>query len=328
MSSQEKGDAYPEWVLDQLGIDIMLANRVTMGRGLTSPRFRWVPYGDAFLFPLSTASIQQARPRFAGFYKGMETRSHEVLTEATKGRTPSTLHAWLSEVVKPTLEKRKRDGAVALKFTAAYYRPLDFAPVPEAEASAIYARSRANRGPGLEDYKKLQDFIFFYIAREAGRLELPVHIHCSTGPGDQFDMAGAKPLLLDRVISEFKNTVFVLVHGGWPYTTEAMELLIKGNVYVDFSEQDFLLTPRGLSEVLRSWMSYIPEKVMFGTDTFPGAPQASWEEYGWLCTTTAREALTLALTGMKNDGEITEERAIELAHMLLHDNAAKLYKFQ
>jgi hypothetical protein len=36
-------------------------------------------------------------------------------------------------------------------------------------------------------------------------------------------------------------------------------------------------------------------------------------------------ALGLALTGMLNDGEITRDRAFELAHMLLHDNAAKLY---
>jgi hypothetical protein len=28
---------------------------------------------------------------------------------------------------------------------------------------------------------------------------------------------------------------------------------------------------------------------------------------------------------MMQDGEITRERALELAHQLLHDNAAKLY---
>src|SRR6185437_7084305 len=47
-----KGDAYPAWVLDQLGIETELANRVAPGRGLTAPRFRWVPFVDALLFPL------------------------------------------------------------------------------------------------------------------------------------------------------------------------------------------------------------------------------------------------------------------------------------
>jgi hypothetical protein len=40
---------------------------------------------------------------------------------------------------------------------------------------------------------------------------------------------------------------------------------------------------------------------------------------------TGREALGIALTGMMNDGEITRDRAMELARMVLRDNARKLY---
>ena len=35
-----QGDNYPAWVLDRLGIETELANRVAPGRGLTAPRFR------------------------------------------------------------------------------------------------------------------------------------------------------------------------------------------------------------------------------------------------------------------------------------------------
>ncbi len=48
---QEQGDNYPNWVLDQLGIETELANRIVMGRGLQSPRFRWVPFDDALMYP-------------------------------------------------------------------------------------------------------------------------------------------------------------------------------------------------------------------------------------------------------------------------------------
>ncbi|HLY19666.1 MAG TPA: hypothetical protein VKR61_20710, partial [Bryobacteraceae bacterium] len=41
---QDKGDGYPAWVLDRMGVEVMLANRVQMGRGIQPPRFRWVPY--------------------------------------------------------------------------------------------------------------------------------------------------------------------------------------------------------------------------------------------------------------------------------------------
>ena len=44
-----------------------------------------------------------------------------------------------------------------------------------------------------------------------------------------------------------------------------------------------------------------------------------------MTATTGRQALAIALTGMMNDGEITRERAIELANMVMRENAVKLY---
>jgi hypothetical protein len=47
-----------------------------------------------------------------------------------------------------------------------------------------------------------------------------------------------------------------------------------------------------------------------------------------MTATTGRQALGLALTGMMQDGEITRERASELARMVLIGNAVKLYRLQ
>src|SRR5919198_2007322 len=38
---QEQGNKFPAWVLDQLHIQYMFANRIAMGTGLTPPRFLW-----------------------------------------------------------------------------------------------------------------------------------------------------------------------------------------------------------------------------------------------------------------------------------------------
>jgi hypothetical protein len=65
---------------------------------------------------------------------------------------------------------------------------------------------------------------------------------------------------------------------------------------------------------------------LFGTDAFSFGPLIDWPEVAWLSNQTARQALALALTGMMNDGEISRERAMELARMVLRDNAIKLYK--
>ena len=69
-----------------------------------------------------------------------------------------------------------------------------------------------------------------------------------------------------------------------------------------------------------------PEKVLFATDAYPFSEEMSWEEAGWVAATTGRQALGLALTEMMHDGEITRDRAIEIARMVLRDNARKLYR--
>ena len=59
---KQKGEEFPDWALDQAGIEVMFANRITMGPGLSSPRFRWVSYVDALLFPLSTKAEAAVTP--------------------------------------------------------------------------------------------------------------------------------------------------------------------------------------------------------------------------------------------------------------------------
>jgi hypothetical protein len=60
---QEQGDNFPNWVLDQLGIETELANRVAMGRGL-QPRFRWVPFDDADFSAETLPSPVKRRRKF------------------------------------------------------------------------------------------------------------------------------------------------------------------------------------------------------------------------------------------------------------------------
>ena len=141
-------------------------------------------------------------------------------------------------------------------------------------------------------------------------------------------LMGANPALLDSVLNDpsLRKTNFVLLHGGaGPFTKYTDYLLMKPNVYADFSEQTWLLSTRKLSEVVRDFLEWYPEKTLFGTDLFANTPEISWEEVGWQTANSGREALAIALTGMMQDGEITREQALHLAHMVLHDNAAKLY---
>ena len=72
-------------------------------------------------------------------------------------------------------------------------------------------------------------------------------------------------------------------------------------------------------------LEFYPEKVLFGTDLYPLMPQVNWEETGYQTETAGRTALAIALTGMMQDGEITRPQASAIAHLVMHDNAARLY---
>jgi predicted TIM-barrel fold metal-dependent hydrolase len=137
-------------------------------------------------------------------------------------------------------------------------------------------------------------------------------------------------LLLEPLFNDpkLRKTNFVMVHGGWPFTREVAALLSKPNAYADFSEQTFMNYPRAAAQVIREWLEYAPEKVLFATDAYPFSEDMSWEEAAWVANSTGREALGLALTEMMHDGEITRDRAVELARMVLRDNARKLYQLR
>jgi len=324
---QEQGADYPAWVLDKMGIETMFANRVAMGPGLAPPRFRWVPFADALLVPLNNDGGKRRNADYKWFYEHADKLLKRYLSDLHLDGPPGSLSEYLAKVVTPTLERQKREGAVALKFEAAYLRLLDFEPAGEADATRVYGRYARGGEPSEGEYRKLQNFLFYFIAREAGRLGLAIHFHSMPGCGDYFMQRGANPLLMEAAFNDpsLRRTNFVIIHGGWPYTKEVAGLFQHPNVYADFSLQDLFLYPRALTAVLRDWLEAYPEKVLFGTDSSTGPPELDWEQSGWLAAHTARQALAAALTGMINDGEVTRERAAEIARMVLRENAVKLY---
>lgn len=299
---EQKGVDYPAWVLDQAGIEVILVNMPRLGPGQASPRFLWVPQADGLLSP------------FAG--------------EISRDNPPATLDEYLDSVVKTQLDQRKAAGAVAIKFGMAYRRSLDVADVSPAEAGSIYERCVQSGTPSARDDKALQDLLFRAVAREAGRLGLAVHIHTGVGADPYFNIGGSNPLLLESVFNDetLRQTNFVMLHGGWPFERQAGVMLMKLNVYADFSSQTFLRSTRALAATLEEWLEWYPEKVLFGTDAYSDdTPLANWEEKLWLTARTAREALALALTRMIRAGQISRPHAEELAHLVLRDNAVRLY---
>ena len=325
---KEQGNNYPNWVLDQLGIETELANRIALGRGQAPPRFRWVPFDNTLLFPLNNSALAARSPDRKIFFAREEMLRQRYLKQIGVAALPATLPEYTSQVVTQLLEAQKKNGSVAIKFEAAYLRSLDFSLADEPQAQATYKQYVKGGVPSEAQYKVLQDYLMRYIARKAGRLHMAVHFHTGGGCGGYFDLQGSNPVLLESLFNDpsLRRTNFVTVHAGaGNYDTLVPYLLMKPKVYADFSEQTWIIAPHHMSQSIRYMLESYPEKVMFGFDLFPGTPQIDWEEIGYQTVEGGRGALAIALTGMLRDGEITRAQASSIARMVLRDNARKLY---
>jgi hypothetical protein len=325
---QEKGDLYPAWVLNQANTDIMLANRVSMGRGLTSDRFKWVPFADMFLFPLNNDSIKAKDPDHRVFMTREEQLLKGYLTSAQLRALPASFDEYLG-FVSHMVQSWRANGAVAVKFELGYLRDLQISNPQRENAERVYSLYARGSEPDPEEYKILQDYLLRHVALDAGRLGMPVHFHCALGAGSYFRAANANPLQLDALFNDpsLRKTKFVMLHGGFPFAKEAAAEIWKPNVYVDFSAFMYETYPVEGSRAIRLYLETAPERVMYGSDASPFTESIGWEETAWIGSTTGRLSLGLALTGMLRDGEITLDRAKQIAHMVMRENARQLYGF-
>ena len=319
------GNDWPRHVLDMAGVEVALVNATSLGAGQRNARFRWVPYADPMLDPFSG-------DKSALSYTGGPSTINQLLTEAQVSTLPATLTEYNARVVDSTLARWAAEGAVAVKFLAAYARGLDFESTATETADGIYARGVVGQPTNPSERKMLQDYLFREIAARAGAHRLVVHIHTGNGDGPYFNNTRANPGLLEAAIGSqpLRKTNFVLLHGGWPFHHTTQAMLDKPNTYADFSAQTFYLGTHALAEVLRGWLGWHPEKVLFGSDAYSDmdSPLTDYEEKQWLMTDKARKALGIALTAMMRDGEITRERALVIARMVLRDNAIALYRLK
>jgi hypothetical protein len=320
---EKAGNNWPSAVLDAAGVDIALLNTVAPGAGQLNGRFRWVPYADPLLRPFAGDASWLG-------YSGGTVTINALLKDVGFTRPPPTLTEYRVNIVNATLARWKKSGAVAIKFLCAYARPLDFALVEEAPASLVYAKALKDPASLTEaEHKLLEDYLFGAIAAAAGAQQLVVHVHAGNGGGPWFNNQDANPALLEKQLNSraLRKTNFVLLHGGWPYYLVAEAMIDKPNTWVDFSAQTFYLGTHQLAQVLRDWLGWHPEKVLFGTDAYSDVdtPLTAWEEKEVLLASKSRRALAIALAAMLQNGEIPRERAVEIARMVLRDNAVRLY---
>ena len=325
-AEKDGGIAYWDGVLDKLNMETCLANRVAMAPYLDPKRFHWVFFVDSFLFPLDNRDQTGKNPDLGVYIPLQERVLERYMKQENVTGMPADL-AGYEALVRQTLADNQKKGGVAMKFEAAYFRSLYFRDPPREKAEAIYAKYHAGGVPSEEEYRTFQDYVFRFLLDQAGQLNLPVHFHTAVGIGDYFSLRNGNPLNLENVLRDprYAKIKFVLIHGGYPYTLDMIWMTAAKNVYTDSSLMGYYVYPSELKNILKQWISLFPERVMFGSDAFPFNDAVGAEETFWLAARSARMAIAAALAELVSEGAFSEGKALELARMYLHDNAARLY---
>lgn len=325
-AEQGGGVAYFDELLDKLNVDICLANRAMMAPYLNPKRYHWVFFGDAFFYPFDNSGQRASTPDMGVYVPLQEKMLSRWKKQEGQEGLPADLGGY-EDFIRRTMADNQKRGGVAIKFEAAYFRSLYFSDPPRAHAEAVYNKYREGGVPTEGEYRQFQDYIFRVMVDQAGKLHLPMHFHSAIGIGDYFNLHNGNVLNLENVLRDarYKNTTFVLVHGGWPYEREAALMTAVKNVYLDTSFQSEMLYPSQFKDVLKQLLTLFPDKMMYGSDAFPFNDSLGAEESMWLAARTTRTSLAAALAELVDEGALTETKALELARDYLHDNAARLY---
>ena len=323
---QQWGKEYFSKILDRLGIQVSAANRVSLDYLANNPRFRFVFFVDPFMFPFNNQNLG-INPDRVVYFPIQEKVLHRYLEQAGLSQLPTDLRGY-EAFMRRVLDQDRQQGAVALKFEAPYFRSLvNITDPPREQAEAIYNRYQSGGIPSADEYRVFQDYVFRYLIAQAGPLHLQVHIHSAVGSGNYYHLAEGTAMNLENILRDprYKDTIFVLIHGGFPFERQAIWLAALPNVYLDSSEFGILVYPSEYSRTLKQWFELFPEKVVFGSDAFPYSREVAVPATYWLAVQTARTGAAAALAEMVSEGEVTESRAVDIARDYFHDTTARLF---
>ncbi len=326
LKKQYPGTAYFNMILDKINTESSVANRAKMADYLDPNRFPWVFFADSFMWPFDNQRESARNPDEGVYIPLQEKMLHRWMQQENVSKLPAKFDDYL-KFVSRTLEDNSKKGGIAMKFEVAYFRPTTFSDPRRDQAEDIYERYVSGGIPTEKEYRTFQDYIFRFLVSEGGRLNLPVHIHTAVGIGDYFNLSQSNIMNLESVLRDprYRSTTFVMIHAGYPLEREAVWLAAMKNVYLDSSFGELAQYPSAFKDTLKMWLETFPDKITFGTDCFPYNQVLGAEESYWLGARSSRMALAAALAEMISENEITEARALQLAHAYLHDTAITLY---
>jgi predicted TIM-barrel fold metal-dependent hydrolase len=218
-----------------------------------------------------------------------------------------------------SIDQALRDpNCVGLKSIIAYRAGLDVRPVTKDEAAGNYVAYSQDATTGL---KLLLDFLFIRALERVADNNKVLQIH--TGMGDTDIIAEkAHPMCLFELLKQppFSQTKVVLVHGGFPWVSEAAAMAgLLANVYLDLSLSCSFFPLRTGTRLLEALEQAPPQKIIHGSDGI------ALPELIWLGGKLSKEALTEVFAELIRKQKSSPSAAQEISKLILYQNAELLY---
>jgi uncharacterized protein len=216
-----------------------------------------------------------------------------------------------------------KKGIVGVKISMAYSRTLSVDRVKVEVARKVFQSIMNNGETELKSFaeaKPLQDYMVIKLLELARKYQLPVAIHTGIQNGNGNTLENSNPLLLSNLFRDFPDIKFSIFHGSYPFGGE-LSVLAKyyPNVYIDMCWL-YAISPSYSERFLHEWLETVPaNKIM----AFGGDYNNVENVFGELVV--AKEVITRVLTDMVRTRYMSEERAMIIAKMILHDNAVEFY---
>ena len=214
--------------------------------------------------------------------------------------------------------------AIAVKDQSAYWRRLNFEKVTDEDAGPIFVRFH-RKDPSLTsaETKALQDNLFRHCLKRATEYHLPIKLHTGYfARHASLDLERIRDNFAEvtRLVREFPDTTFVLMHIGYPYQHELIALCKQyPSVYADMCWA-WIIDPASSSRFLREFLMAAPSCKLFtfGGDFIPVELVPGHAR-------VARRGIALALTRLVLEGWLAESDAPALVERIMRGNAHETF---
>ncbi len=210
--------------------------------------------------------------------------------------------------------------AVCLKNSQAYSRTLYYEDVPYEEARSLFDKPSSSLTPA--EAKKIEDFMFHWIIRQAIKYDLPIQIHTGYLAGNGNVLDNGQPVKLNNLFLKYPDAKFVLFHGGFPWTDEFAALgKMFPNVYLDIVWLPQISREKAVRalDVMFDCVPY--NKFFWGGDC--GLIEESTGSLEF-----AKDVVSEVLANRVERNLLTEEVALEIVDRIFRENAIEVFKLE